>query len=186
MGDVARLLNKVGATLKDNKLHQKIISEPPEINPQGATDASDIWNMMTDHRSLFLTSQEDPSVRITSPYPTALLLEDETIDFDVTPPEEPVATLKFPKFTSSAIHKFQDRHFQELAKQVATPERYRTQDPYQVVYIADEWTPGKPTAYKEELKRMVEDTEKEGPLLRATKQTASTRLGYDTPGNISA
>ena len=85
--------------------------------------------MTTDHRSLFLTSQQDPSVKITSPYPAAVLLEDETIDFDVTPPEEPVATLKFPKFTSSAIRKFHNRHFKELAKQVATPERYRTQDP---------------------------------------------------------
>ena len=187
LGDVARLLNKVGASSKDNKLHQKITSEPPEINPQGVTDASDIWNMTTDHRSLFLTSQQDPSVKITSPYPAAVLLEDETIDFDVTPPEEPVATLKFPKFTSSAIRKFHDWHFKELAKQVATPERYRTQDPNEVVYIPDEWTPGKPTAYKEELKRMVEDAEKaEGPLLRGTKRTAFTRLGYDTPGNISA
>ena len=71
----------------------------------------------------------DPSVKITFPYPVAVLLEDNTIDFDVTPHEEPVATLKFPKFTSKAIRKFHDRYFKEMVTQVHTPVRFRTKEP---------------------------------------------------------
>ena len=160
----------MASSSKDNKLKKKFTAEPPEINPQGATDASDMWDMMTNHRSLFLMSQEDPSVKITSPYPVAVLLEDDTIDFDVSPPEEPVATLKFPKFTSKAIRKFHDRYFKEMVKQVHTPARFRTKENDDEDYIPNEWTPGRPKAWKETLKRMVEKAEEqEGPLIRGQK-----------------
>ena len=101
-----------------------------------------------------MRSQEDPSVEITSPYPVAILLEDETIDFNQTPAEEPVATLKFPKFTSKAIHKFYDKYCKDRVTEACTPARHRTQDPADAEeYIPNEWTPGRPTAWKDTLKR---------------------------------
>ena len=162
MGDVSRLFNGVAAFAKDNKLKKKLTKEKPEINPQGATDVSDLWDMTTDHRSLYLRSQEDPSVKITLPYPVAILSEDQTIDFNQTPPEEPVATLKFPKFTSKAICKFHDKYCKDRVTEARTPARHRTQDPADAEeYIPNGWTPGRPKAWKATLKKMVEKAEEE-------------------------
>ena len=191
LGDVSRLFNCVAAFAKDNKLKKKLTEEKPEINPQGATDVSDLWDMTTDHRYLYLRSQEDPSVEITSPYPVAILLEDDTIDFDQTPPEEPVAILKFPKFTSKAIHKFYDKYCKERVTQVCTPARYRTEDPADAEeFIPNEWTPGKLKTWKATLKRMVEKAEEEGEIAATAlhgqrRRCPPTKLVYNTPGNVS-
>ena len=69
LGDISRLFNYVAAFAKDNKLKKKLTEEKPEINPQGAADPSDLWDLTTDHTSLYLQNQQDPNVEITSPYP---------------------------------------------------------------------------------------------------------------------
>ena len=117
--------------------------------------------MTTDHTSLYLRSQ-DPTVKITSPYPVAVLIEDDTIDLKAIPEEEPVATLKFPKFTSRAIRRFHESYCKEKVAEVRTPARHRTQDPADAEeYIPNEWTPGRPQVWKDTLKTMVEEAQEE-------------------------
>ena len=163
MGDISRLFNRIAAFAKDNKLKKKLTEEKPEINPQGAADPSDLWDLTTDHTSLYLRNQQEPNVEITSPYPVTVLMEDETIDLDAlpdNPDEEPVATVKFPKFTSRAIRRFHERNDKEKVAEARTPERFRTTDPTDTEeFIPNEWTPGRPRAWKAALKKMVEEAE---------------------------
>ena len=164
MGDISRLFNRVAAFAKDNKLKKKLTEEKPEINPQGAADPSDLLDLTTDHTSLYLRNQQDPNVKITLPCPVAVLMEDETIDLDAlpdNPDEEPVATVKFPKFTCRAIWKFHKRYCKEKVAKAHTPERFRTTDPADAEFIPNEWTPGRPRAWKAALKKMVQEAEEE-------------------------
>ena len=54
LGDISRLFNRVAAFSKSNTLKKKLTEEKPEINPQGAADPSDLWELTTDHTSLYL------------------------------------------------------------------------------------------------------------------------------------
>ena len=75
-------------------------------------------------------------------------MEDETIDLNALPDdpdEEPVATVKFPKFTSRAIRRFHKRYCKENVAEARTPERFRTTDSADTEeFIPNEWTPGRP------------------------------------------
>ena len=188
LGDISRLFNRVATFSKDNKLKKKLTEEKPEINPQGAADPSDLWDLTTDHTSLYLQNQEDPNVEITSPYPVAILMEDET-NLDALPDnpnEEPVATLKFPKFTSRAIRRFHTRYCKEKVAEAHTPERFRTTDPADAEFIPDEWTPGRPRSWKAALKKMVEEAEEEEEVATGRlRRRPPIKLTYDTPGHIA-
>ena len=171
-------------------MKKKLTEEKPEINPQGAADPSDLWEMTTDHTSLYLRSHEDPNVEITSPYPIAVLMEDESIDLNAlpdNPPEESVATVKFPKFTSRAIRRFYDKYCKEKVAKARTPERFRTTDPADTEeFIPNEWTPGRPKAWKAALKQMVKDAEEEEEAGTGRRRRhPPIKLTYDTPGHIA-
>ena len=158
LGDISRLFNRVAAFFKRQQIEEETYRRKARNQPSGAADPSDLWDLTTDHTSLYLRNQEDPNVEITSPYPVAVLMEDET-NLDALPDnpnEEPVATLKFPKFTSRAIRRFHARYCKEKVAEARTPERFRTTDPADIEFIPDEWTPGRPRSWKAALKKMVE------------------------------
>ena len=116
-------------------------------------------------------------------------MEDKTIDLNAlpdNPPEESVATLKFPKFTSRAIRRFYDKYCKEKVAEARTLERFRITDSADAEeFIPNEWMPGRPKAWKAALKQMVEDAEEEEIATLRRRRCPPIKLTYDTPGHIA-
>ena len=168
--DVKKILKMVADYFHDHIVRKKITETLPEINP-GMVDTN-VWVMSNDTRAVYLKWLENENVVITSKFPDPESSEDEDGNVDPPPPpqreeEEVIAKLKFTSYTSNQIQKYYTQYIEKKKTwQAEHPEE-------EYVFPDSQWTPGKPSEFTKQLRKMHERGDSGDQL--------SKKLTYDEP-----
>ena len=168
--DVKKILEMVAQHFRDHIVRKKITESLPEINPAGENEEN-VWVMTNDTKGVYLKLLENENVVISHAFPDPVDPEDEDAHLDPPPPppepeeEEVIGKLKFTSYTSNKIRQYYTEYIEKKnAQQAEHPE-----DPY--IFPHSEWTPGKPSKFARQLRKMLEGGDSVDPL--------SKRLTYD-------
>ena len=168
--DVKKILKMVAQHFRDHIVRKKITESLPEINPARENEEN-VWVMTNDTKGVYLKLLKNENVVISHAFPDPVDPEDEDAHLDPPPPppepeeEEVIGKLKFTSYTSNKIRQYYTEYIEKKnAQEAEHPEH-----PY--VFPHSEWTPGKPSKFTRQLRKMLEGGESVDPL--------SKRLTYD-------